>query len=548
MQLQVTRFASILVLATACVLGGCNKGLDLASTRGYVLISIDTLRADHLGCYGYRRPTSPFIDSLAAQGLLFENAFAQFPGTLPSHMSMFTGLYPSEHSVFPPDGVLAPDISTISESFKRSNFKTSGHSEGGFVHGGYGFERGFDEWNHDAKKIESDVERTFHRGLEFLRQIGDDDRFFLFLHTYAVHDPYFPTPRYDQTFWDGPPPESFSPTGPNLIAFNRGELELSVEALEFFKSRYDSAIRYTDEVLEEFFEGLTGLGLLGDTTVILTSDHGEEFLEHGRLSHSQVYPETVRVPLLLIHPSLDSAMRVQSPVQLIDIAPTLAELADLKGPRMSGKSLLAGLPEMRHRVGGEAYSESSRQKQRALFRLDRQGFHQILHRGSGSQDRGQHWVERSSELDIFPGRTNLELRSFYKTREVSIQVEGEHYQSVDVTADSWTSVGIRIGPEEGISRVRLTAIDCQSPVSVGINSDPRCLSFAIRGRYPATLELYDIDDDPLANSDRSRSIPERLRLLNKRLVSYSHKPVSTTPKAELDAELAARLRALGYLD
>src|ERR1700760_1606082 len=114
------------------------------ATRGYILISIDTLRADHLGLYGYPRPTSPFLDSLARRATVFEEAYSQFPSTLVSHMSMLTGLYPREHGVLQPDAVLSPKVETLPEVFQRNGFHTAGFTEGGYVSGRYGFRRGFD--------------------------------------------------------------------------------------------------------------------------------------------------------------------------------------------------------------------------------------------------------------------------------------------------------------------------------------------------------------------------------------------------------------------
>ncbi|MGB5400530.1 MAG: sulfatase-like hydrolase/transferase, partial [Thermoanaerobaculia bacterium] len=154
---------SLLLLTLGCE---AEPTKTLAPTRGFILISIDTLRADHLSCYGYTRVTSPFIDTLAARGVLFENAFVQLPGTLPSHMSIFTGLYPAEHGVYPPDGVLSPEIPTLPEIFQANGFRTGGFTEGGYVDGDYGFARGFEVFSDRAGQVESDVEETFGRGLE----------------------------------------------------------------------------------------------------------------------------------------------------------------------------------------------------------------------------------------------------------------------------------------------------------------------------------------------------------------------------------------------
>ncbi len=386
---------------------GCRTASDppaVAATRGYILISIDTLRADHLGCYGYSRATSPFIDSLAARGVVFENAIVQVPGTLPSHMSIFTGLYPAEHDVRAPAGVLAPDIPTLPELFRQRGFKTAGHTEGGYVHGGYGFARGFDEFSHEAKKIESDAERTFVRGLEFLRRLGPEERFFLFLHTYTVHDPYFPLERYAALYWDGPAPETFRATGPNLAAFNRGKAELTPAALEYFKACYDASINYVDDVVRDFFANLELLALSDEVTVLLTSDHGEEFLEHGRLVHEQIYPESLRVPLIVLHPDLRRPRRIRTLVESIDIAPTLYEIAEIPPPSMSGRSLVPLLMG-REELESEAYAESATEPIRSVLRFDEDGFHQLLVRSQAGSvpDAGEWGSFQLYDLDADPG-------------------------------------------------------------------------------------------------------------------------------------------------
>src|SRR5512143_1530550 len=157
-------------------------------TRGVVLISIDALRADRLGPYGAARPTTPFLDRLARRAVVFENAFSEIPSTLPSHLSMFTGLYPSQHGVRPPSDVLAAAIPTLPELLAAAGVRTFGHSEGGYVQGGYGFARGFEEWTDTPYAADTDVERTFARGLDSLARVRPGERFFLVLHSYTVHD------------------------------------------------------------------------------------------------------------------------------------------------------------------------------------------------------------------------------------------------------------------------------------------------------------------------------------------------------------------------
>jgi arylsulfatase A-like enzyme len=351
----------------------------------FILISLDTLRADHLGAYGYSRPTSPFIDSLAARGTLFENAVVQLPGTLPSHMSIFTGLYPAEHAVYPPDAVLSRRLLTLPEVFRGNGFRTAGHAEGGYMEGHYGFARGFEEFTSETsvegsetrRKSWDAVRRTFGRGLEFLRRLDESAPFFLFLHSYAVHAPYDPPERYRSLYWPGSPPPGAQPAdGPVFVAFNRGEGQITAEAREYYRALYDAQINATDDVVKDFFADLDELGLAQDVTVVLTSDHGEEFLEHGKMAHEQVYHECLHVPLLVLQPGQRQAQRVSALVRSIDIAPTLYDLAGLPEearPRVSGRSLAPLIRGASPPRAQEAYAEAFVSRDRALYRQSRRG-------------------------------------------------------------------------------------------------------------------------------------------------------------------------------
>ncbi len=418
-------------------------GGALDGTRGYILISIDTLRADHLGCYGHDRDTSPFIDSLAARGALFENAYAQLPGTLPSHMSIFTGLYPAEHGVYPPDGVLSQQIKTLPEMLSAHGFRTAGHTEGGYVHGSYGFARGFAEFSDESYEVECDIERTLARGMGFLEDLDENERWFLFLHTYTVHDPYpdvrspdgyhFPIKTYGKPFWPGGPPEdSVEPTGPHLAELNRRDVMPGAEVLDYYRAAYDAQIRYLDDLLRDFFVGLEDLGLADDVTVVLTSDHGEEFAEHGRLLHEQVYRETLHVPLIVVHPDLKSGRRIPELVQSIDIAPTILELAGAEQPApVSGRSLLPLLAGSAPVGPREAYAEGVMNAERTIVRQTDDGVHQLVWRPQDFNEQGR-WMSRELSFDTVEKELVVQIESFHQPRHLEVEVNGEPVAAAEI--------------------------------------------------------------------------------------------------------------------
>ncbi len=429
------------MLATVS-LGGCTRTVfpwlaaNPSGTRGYILISIDTLRADHLGCYGHDRETSPFIDSLAERGVLFENAYAQLPGTLPSHMSIFTGLYPAEHGVYPPNGVLSERIKTLPEILSAHGFRTAGHTEGGYMHGSFGFARGFAEFSDQAYEVECDVERTLGRATDFLERLGEDERFFLFLHTYAVHDPYpdarspeiyhFPIKTYSKPFWPGEPPAgSVEPTGPLLVEVNRRGVMPPEEVLDYYRAVYDAQIRYLDDLLRDFFARIDELNLSDEVTVVLTSDHGEAFAEHGRLLHEQAYRETLHVPLIVVHPDFTAGRRIPELVQSIDIAPTLLELAGAPHPGpISGRSLLPLLRGSEPQGPREAYAEGGEEAERTIVRQTDDGLHQLVYRPRSLREQGR-WMSRELSFDTFEQELVVEVESFHQPRRLAVAVDGD---------------------------------------------------------------------------------------------------------------------------
>ena len=555
--MRAARLRAVVLLSCGLVLAGGSGCARERKPRGrFILISLDTLRADHLGAYGYGRPTSPFLDSLARRGTLFENAVAQLPGTLPSHMSIFTGLYPPEHGVYP-EVALSPLIRTLPEVLRAEGFPTAGHTEGGYVAGRYGFARGFEEWSDDWPMVEragelvksrDAVKRTFRLGLESLRRVRDRDAFFLFLHTYSIHDPYDPPEPYRSLYWSGPPPPgAFAPKGLDLAAFNRGERALAARAVEYYKALYDAQINYTDDVLREFFAGIAELGLADSVTVIVTSDHGEEFLEHGKLVHEQVYPECLHVPLLVLRPGQKAGRRVSTLVQSIDLAPTVYELAGVppaRRPSMSGRSLAPLLEGDGSSLGRDAYAEAFVTGDRAVYRQTEGGLFQYLRREPPVARDGT-WVTRSTWLETFSPALEFWATSYHEPRPLRIRVDGKPLRTERLdTTGRWFRVPL---PGNGKRRVDLDTPGCLSPASLGESGDPRCLSFLLQGLSPSRSELYDLTRDPGAAVDLSNErfalagdLAARLDALRFRRLA---EPGSTPP----DPEQAELLRALGYV-
>jgi arylsulfatase A-like enzyme len=277
-----------------------------------LLISLDTLRARSMSSYGNPRQTTPTIDWLASQGVLFEQTVAPSTTTPQSHMSMMTGLLPSAHGIT--DLTKGSDLTayaTLAEKLRSAGYITGAVTEDGMLRAALGFERGFDSYaENKASGSHGNVgliETTFARAREWLERRGHVP-FFLFVHTYQVHDPYTPPPGYAGRF------------GP-----------LDTEGPQAELDRYEEEIRYTDDKVADLWAHVRELGLADQTILIVISDHGEAFGEHGSLRHgTDLYDETVLVPWIMRAPGLiPKGLRVVQPVGLIDLEPTLLDLLAL---------------------------------------------------------------------------------------------------------------------------------------------------------------------------------------------------------------------------
>ncbi|UCG31779.1 MAG: sulfatase [Phycisphaerales bacterium] len=339
-----------LVLVAAAVLLGTVwfKWPAPAVTRpNVVLISIDSLRADHLGCYGYERDTSPAIDALAESGILFELAVSQAPWTLPSHASLFTSRYVKSHLLINAKRMLPPELPTIAEALRGLGYGTAAVVSGPYMRRILGLDAGFDRYDDSlaqAGRLESHqmvTSAAIHdKAVALLEELADGKPFFLFLHYWDVHYDYIPPPPYDRLF------------DPDYVgSIDAGNYEMSDEVhagmdprdLQHIVALYDGEIRYVDVHIGLLLEELRDRKLDDNTIVIFTADHGDEFYEHGEKGHSHsVYNELIQVPLIVRLPDLAEGKRVPDRVQLVDLFPTIMGLVggEIEGLGLQGRSLL----------------------------------------------------------------------------------------------------------------------------------------------------------------------------------------------------------------
>ena len=311
------------LLASAACARPSTPAAEPASARNLLFITIDTLRADHVGAYGAKNVATPNLDRIAHEGALARHATVQVPLTRPSHLSIFTGRYPAGHGIR--DNVapaLPPDVPLMAEVLKRSGLHTAGFVSSIVLARPSGLQRGFDEFSDRFDIGEDDA-----RFLNTIQRRGDvatgeavawmrahaRDRFFVWVHLYDPHDPYEPPGKY---------------------------------AVEYADRPYDGEVAWSDELVGRLLTALSELGIAGQTLVVATSDHGEGLGDHGETVHGYfVYETTLHVPLVVRGPGVKPGTVINAVTRSVDLFPTVMDMLGLKAatPRTEGRSLAAGL-------------------------------------------------------------------------------------------------------------------------------------------------------------------------------------------------------------
>jgi len=324
-------------LSLLLVWAGSSSPVTGEKPLSIILISIDTLRADHLSCYGYRRVETPHLDALAKGGTIFSAVNSQAPLTFPSHVSLFTATYPFFNGIEDNGEILRPHAVTLATLLKSHGYHT-GAVVGGFVMDSrFGLNQGFDDYDStfdlhrqegsdpgDIKRLGADVVAAAEKWLD----ANSAHPFFLFLHLYDLHTPY------------------------NLPASYRAR----------FGTGYDAELRYVDEHVGLFLDSLRRQNLFDSSLIVLTSDHGEGLGEHREKTHGYfIYQSTLWVPLIVHWPagSATFTAKVDEPASLMDVAPTILQFAAISPPpEFQGRSLLGVFRSDRPKAARDVYSES----------------------------------------------------------------------------------------------------------------------------------------------------------------------------------------------
>jgi arylsulfatase A-like enzyme len=332
--------AGLLLLAVLLSCGGGDKPLNV------IVVGIDTLRPDHLTCYGYERATSPNIDELAASGVLFENTISQAPWTAPAFATVFTSLYPSQHGSMGVRSKVRSSVPTLATMLKEYGYATGAIINAPALKPEFGLSRGFDFY--DMTPLDGRIgDGTTRDALEWIDEHSGGP-FFIFVHYFDPHIPYAPPPGYDDLFNPGYEGRIKNPFDLEGFSLARPRLfeELKVLTADDWAEvidLYDGEIVYVDSAFGDLVRGVEERGLRDNTVIIMLSDHGEEFFEHGAFEHGHsLYDELIRVPLVVSMPGrVSEGIRVRNQVRLLDVTPTVFDLIGLPPqPHFEGVSLV----------------------------------------------------------------------------------------------------------------------------------------------------------------------------------------------------------------
>jgi len=339
----VTRKGAALSALAALVLG-CGAGPEI---RNVVLVSLDAVGAKHVSAYGYARETTPNLDGVAREGVLFESAYTQQTWTLTSHITMLNGLNPRSHGASE-ERQASSAATSLTEILWAHGFATGAFTGGVmYIRPRFGLGRGFERYvlGRGDARVDTPSIIDWLRDQRRQRDAKPGHRFFLFVHYFDAHsDAGTPVP-YHVPAPDG---QRYLPPGPAWDRSGGSDLLIRLKRegpterdLEFLTAYYDAGVRYIDEHgLGPLLAALDELGLADDTLLVLTADHGEEIFEHGSVLHGYPYDETARVPLVFRGPGIPNGRRVPELAALVDLMPTILSLLSLPIPKhVQGRDL-----------------------------------------------------------------------------------------------------------------------------------------------------------------------------------------------------------------
>lgn len=550
--------------------GGEGAATDDHPRPDIVLVLLDTVRADHLSTYGYERATSPNLDRFGESAWVFERSYSASTWTLPSTASLLTGLLPAQHGLRSYHDALSDRVVTVAEALRQAGYRTVAFTDGGFLDPQWGFAQGSDRYDvtPGAAWEAKDVAKLAAAAADWIEG-NEFHPYFLLFHTYEAHNPYTNTEGFADRFFTGPPSQSSDLDQAKMKVYaERGEAAGANDPINVTTvALYDGEIARLDFYLEKVIDSLREKGNFADTAVLITSDHGEELLDHGNLEHGlgKVFDCNVRVPLILKTPGRNTGARIAAPTSGLDVFPTLLELAGVPVPRgLEGSSLLSLIEsgtEMRERSllieGLSSFPELDEDR----YRIDQGSFtliHDLVRGETRWYDRLRDSAMRDPREDLSDPRALRAAAHLQATlawlypAELAVRLPAG-LESVTVEESSCLEPrGARLAFEWRPARSRgkeiRIALEAESESYLLFDlrraaCELTAMALRTDGRTPEEIRIGTRVDGsgPLVWSSKSESPPPFL-------VAFPTFHFYNPAEAEISPEAARELRALGYLD
>jgi arylsulfatase A-like enzyme len=569
-----------------------------------LIIGVDTLRPDHLGCYGYGRDTSPAIDRLAAEGVLFENAISQSPWTLPSFSTVFTSLYPSQHGAMSAVSRMRESLPTLAAILAEHGYATGAVVNATVLRPEYGLNRGFDYYDPTPPRGRR-ADGATAAVLEWTEK-HKDRPFMMFAHYFDPHEPYAPLPPYDTLFdtgYDGRIGNAFvlHDYFPNVVGMNFDDLRsLEEKDWDHIRALYDGEIAFTDKAIDQLLDGLSDLGILDNTLVVFLSDHGEEFFEHEGFGHGHtLFGEVIRVPLIFSLPGrLPRSVKVSRQVRLVDVMPTVLDILDIEfDARLEGVSLVPVLTGSGNALPSPgalfpanlAYSEGllqgperkgiTAQPWKLIYDLHTKG-EMFFNLEQDPAEQDNLIAQKPDALVLLEDIMFNSVFEMTDTWYIEMAGAGEHHSfDVKIASERGPGIGticlfkfldpsgrivdqgpVRMSPEG--HTLAIDGLDVERSLTLAFKVEaPRAVpvSFDLRIDGDPALERTYFGDDlrtpagmpfalkPPRNTVESRTGPSRKPQPPYFLIWHCESEYKGQARAELDEKVKGELRALGYI-
>lgn len=528
-----------------------------------VFIVIDTLRADHLGTYGYERETSPNIDALARESLVFRDMVAQSTWTKPGTASLLTGLYPKNHQANTIRDRLADDRILLSEYLHSAGYETHAFVANGNAGPDHNFDRGYDTYHYfpdDQNRIGEPTrsDRMNAKILPFLRELESDQKFFIYIHYVDPHSPYEPGKRLYSV-------DNTIPFDVQFFAESRykdylPDPEKARELRRQLVAAYDDEIRFNDSSVGEVINLLRERDLLERSVIVLSSDHGEQLLERDQVGHTKrPHEEQIRIPWIIRVPGLGHRV-VSQQVSQVDVLPSLLSLVGVPvPPDLDGRDV-TGAQVDEHLTFIELDSKhmkcaAVRDRTEKLSKCERRVPPTFEADGSASR-----WFESWARFEFAGNTLSLAIQSFWEPREIEVFSDGTLIHSSMITTERQVlNLPLESGGKHSI--VVKSKSPCRRPVDVGVNYSQQCIAFRIfespnldlSAVGVPTNSYFLLEDD--AGEERNlyyvQDSAARVDRLEKELEAYlseGSRFEGNGGKAELSDSQIEILRALGYIE